>query len=136
MRANANRVLLIEDDRDSAEAFRLLLEFWGYHVEVAHDGDRALALATARLPYIVVLDLGIPSVDEGCALVRQIRRLPDGDAVLVITVTGYGREVDRRRAIGAGCDFFFLKPPDLDQLREAMSTVQAHREWAIRIRSR
>jgi DNA-binding NarL/FixJ family response regulator len=63
-----------------------------------------------------------------------MRGLPGGDTILVVAVTGHSKDVDRRRAVAAGCDFFFLKPADLDQLHEALSTIQAHREWAIRAR--
>ena len=136
MRTSSHRLLVIEDDPDGAEAFRLLFEFWGYEVDVAMDGVAAVSLATAKMPHAVILDLGMPSVDEGCALVEQIRRLPDGDAVLIMTVTGHARSLDRRRAIAAGCDFFFLKPAEPLELREALSTIPAHREWAIRARRR
>jgi CheY-like chemotaxis protein len=136
MKPPAQRILIIEDDPDGAEALRLLFELWGYEVEVAHDGARGFALATSGRPDAVVLDLGLPSFDQGCALVRQLRCTLGGDAMLIVAVTGHSRELDRRRALAAGCDVFFLKPADLDQLRQALSSIEAHRESAVRARRR
>src|ERR1044071_9620550 len=136
MGASPHQVLIVEDDPDAAEAFRLLFEFWGYEVEVAPDAGAALSIATARTPHAVVLDLGMPTVDAGCALVQQMRRLPDGDTTLILAVTGHTKDLDRRRAIAAGCDFFFLKPAEPNQLREELATIQAHRERGIRARRR
>jgi DNA-binding response OmpR family regulator len=129
-----HRVLVVDDDRDSAEAFQALLESWGYAVAVGHDAAAGLAAASARLPDAVILDFGLPTFDDGDALLRSLRKLPGGDEVLVLAVTGHGAAIDRRRAIAAGCDFFFVKPADLDQIREALSTIDAHREWAIHAR--
>jgi CheY-like chemotaxis protein len=136
MGAPPHQVLVVEDDQDAAEAFRLLFEFWGYEVEVGLDGGAALSIATSSVPHAVVLDLGMPTVDAGCTLVQQMRRLPGGDTILIIAVTGHTKDLDRRRAIAAGCDFFFLKPAEPEALREALSTIQAHRQWAIRARRR
>lgn len=88
--------------------------------------------AIAHRPDAVIVDLGLPSIEDGCALLRQIRQLPGGDAILILVVTGHGREADRRRALEAGGDLFFVKPPNLDKVREDLQIIGAHRERAIR----
>jgi DNA-binding response OmpR family regulator len=134
MTTDAQRILLIEDDPDNAEASRMLFQTWGYAVTVASDAESGLACAASELPDAVVLDLGLPTFEAGCALVEGIRRLPQADTILVVALTGHGSDLDRRRAIGAGCDFFFVKPANLDSLRDALATITSHREWVIRAR--
>lgn len=128
------RILLIEDDPDSAEAFRVLFDFWGYRVDVVGGAAEALAHAASKLPEAIVLDLGLPTFADGCALLKQIRGMPGGDDVLIVAVTGHGRDTYRRQAIGAGCDFFFVKPADVDDLHSALSRIKAHRGWVARAR--
>jgi DNA-binding response OmpR family regulator len=123
-------ILLVEDDLDNADAMRAVLESWGFWVDVAHDGEGAFARAQSKLPDGIVLDLGLPTFADGCVLVKRLRALPGGDAVLVVAITGYGRESDRCDAIGAGCDFFFVKPPDLDEVHSAIMAIGARRAWA------
>lgn len=129
-------MLIVESDRAAAEALQLLLEHWGYVVDVAQDAPQGFALATGQRPDAVVLELALPTVADGCVLVRQLRCTLGGDAMLILALTAHTRDVDRRRAMAAGCDFFFLKPADIDRLREALSTVAEHRERAIRARPR
>ena len=127
-------ILLIEDDRDNADAMRSVLEFWGYWVDLVHDGAQALVRAESKLPDCVVVDMCLPTFADGCALVRRLRSLPGATEMLIVAVTGSGRESDRRDAIGAGCDFFFVKPADLDELRDVLRRIDLHREWVIRAR--
>jgi CheY-like chemotaxis protein len=134
MPAGAQRVLVIEGDRDGADALQLLLESWGYEVAVAYEAAMGVAIAAVNLPDAVVLDLALPSFDARCALVERIRGLPGGDAILIVAVTGHGGDPHRRRANAAGCDFFFVKPADLDKLRDALTATTARREWAERAR--
>jgi CheY-like chemotaxis protein len=127
MNDGAYRVLIVEDDLDNAEALRILLEFWGYRVEAARDREDAFRCAQAKLPDAIILDMGLPTFADGCAFVTQLRALPGADAMLIIANTGYGRETDRRKAIGAGCDFFFVKPADLDQVHGALGAIDLRR---------
>lgn len=133
--AAGQRILVIDDDKDNADAFAVLFQSWGYTVSVARDGESALALATAELPDAVVTDLGLPTFDDGREVVARLRVLPGGDALLIVAVTGWGSDLDRRKAIGAGCDFFFVKPAELDQLQDALRTIAAHKQWVERGRS-
>ncbi|HET7341498.1 MAG TPA: response regulator [Methylomirabilota bacterium] len=105
---SGRRILVIEDDADSAEVLQLGLEALGQHVAVAKDGAAGIALATETKPDVVLVDLGLPGLD-GYEVVRQIRSAL-GESVRVIALTGYGRAEDRRRTAEAGFDGHLMKP--------------------------
>jgi len=108
------RVLVIEDDEDTRDLLRLMLEQDGHHVETAASGAQGVELAQQTSPDIVFVDIGLPSVD-GYAVAQRIR-VALGDSVLLVAVTGYGREDDRRRAAAAGFDIHLVKPVDYESL--------------------
>lgn len=110
------RVLVVEDDRDTAESLRMLLEVIGHDVHVAHDGSAALAMATAHRPDVILLDIGLPDM-SGYQLVRQLREMPGGPELRIVALTGYGSEEHRRRAFEAGIDVHLVKPVELAVLR-------------------
>jgi len=108
------RVLVIEDDEDTRDLVRLMLEHDGHHVDTAASGAQGVELALQTLPDVVLVDIGLPTVD-GYAVAQRIRAAL-GDSVLLIAVTGYGREDDRRRAEAAGFDIHLVKPVDYEGL--------------------
>ena len=108
-------VLVVEDHGDTALSLAMLLHFWGHRVRVARDGPEALALAAEAPPEVVLLDIGMPGMD-GWEAATRLRRLPGLDRALVVAVSGYGREDDRRHSHAAGCDLHLLKPVDPDVL--------------------
>jgi two-component system CheB/CheR fusion protein len=107
------RILVVEDNSDAGEALGIVLELWGHTVQVARDAAAALALAADERFDVVVSDLGLPGMD-GFALARRLRERPGGP--LLIALSGYGSDGDRRRALEAGFDHHVAKPPDLDVL--------------------
>jgi two-component system CheB/CheR fusion protein len=117
------RVLVVEDDPDSAQTLALLLELWGYEVAVAIDGPDALDAAPTFQPDVVFLDLALPGMD-GYEVARQLRRLPGMAASLVAAITGYGHEADIRRCEEAGVDCHFLKPVEPAVLRELLAEAE------------
>ncbi len=108
------RVLIIEDDEDTRDLLRIMLEHDGHHVETAASGARGVELALQTPPDVVFVDIGLPSVD-GYAVAQRIRAAL-GDSVLLVAVTGYGREDDRRRAAAVGFDIHLVKPVDYESL--------------------
>src|SRR5688572_6906869 len=115
--AARRRILVVDDNRDSAESMAMLLRLGGHEVLVAHDGPRALELAAAERPAILLVDIGLPGMDgyEVCRRVRQIG-LTDSR---IIALTGFGQERDRQRAQAAGFDHHAVKPvafPELSKL--------------------
>lgn len=109
------RILVVEDNRDSAETLRMLLEVCGYNVTVAYTGTDGLAAAQAVLPHAVLCDIGLPGMD-GFDVAAALKRDPKTAGARLIAVTGYGDEEDRQRALAAGFDAHMVKPVDPDKL--------------------
>jgi CheY-like chemotaxis protein len=104
-------VLVVDDDRDTADSTAMLLRLWGHDVLTAPDGFHALALARESRPDAVLLDLDLPGMD-GCEVARRLRQDPGSGTPLLVAMTGYGREEDVRRVAEAGFDHHFLKATD------------------------
>jgi PAS domain S-box-containing protein len=115
------RVLVVDDNRDSAESIALLAEIWGHEVRTALDGPSALDIAAAYRPEVILLDIGLPGMD-GYEVARQLRQRQGGDPVLV-AMTGYGMEEDRRRSREAGFDHHLVKPVDPEGLRVLLADL-------------
>lgn len=105
------RVLVVDDNVDSANSIAMLLQHGGHDVQVAHDGHKALEMARSLRPEFVFLDLGLPGLD-GFEVARALRREPALQGTRIIAVTGYAQESDRRRALEAGVDQHLVKPAD------------------------
>jgi PAS domain S-box-containing protein len=114
------RVLVVDDNRDNASSLGLLLEALGQEVYTAHDGPMALALTRQHCPEVVLLDIGLPGMD-GYEVARQCRRQTGLDQSIVVAMTGYGKDEDRRRSQEAGFNAHFVKPLSLDDLRSLLS---------------
>jgi CheY-like chemotaxis protein len=106
------RALILDDLHDAADSLATLVRFWGHNPLVAYDGPTALGLARNNRPDVALLETGLRGGMDGCEVARRLRRLPGGDKLLLVAVTGYGREEDIRRCWDAGIDFHFVKPVD------------------------
>jgi PAS domain S-box-containing protein len=115
------RVLVVDDNRDSAESIALLAEIWGHEVRTALDGPSALEIAAAYRPEVILLDIGLPGMD-GYEVARRLRQRAGGGPVLV-AMTGYGMEEDRRRSREAGFDHHLVKPVDPEGLRALLADL-------------
>jgi signal transduction histidine kinase/CheY-like chemotaxis protein len=112
-------VMVVEDQPETRELTKILVETWGHHATAARDGAEALDRATASPPDVMIIDIGLP-VLNGYELARRIReRL--GRNVFLIAVTGYGQPEDRRRALEAGFDTHCTKPVDPATLERLLS---------------
>jgi CheY-like chemotaxis protein len=105
------RVLVVEDNKDAAESLQMLLETYGYQVEVAHTGPEGVRAAESHRPDVIICDIGLPGMD-GYRVAEALRGNPLTAAVRLIALTGYGQEEDRRRAKEAGFDEHLTKPAD------------------------
>jgi signal transduction histidine kinase/DNA-binding response OmpR family regulator len=123
-----DRVLLIEDNPDTAESLRLLLAMTGHEVEVAHAGPAGVAAARAFRPQVVVCDIGLPGGMDGYAVARTLRCDPALASVRLIALSGYGQDEDRRRAREAGFDAHLIKPVDFAELRRLITIPDSVRE--------
>ncbi|MGH8291376.1 MAG: ATP-binding protein [Steroidobacteraceae bacterium] len=116
------RVLLIEDNRDARETFRMMLELAGHDVMEAEEGHRGLELLKTELPDIAVIDVGLPGLD-GYQIASSFRKEPMSNRVLLVALTGYGTPDARERSRAAGFDHHLIKPIDPEVLRELMVSV-------------
>jgi two-component system CheB/CheR fusion protein len=116
------RILIADDNRDSAESLGMLLELSGHEVYLAHDGRSALELAAAKRPAVALLDIGMPGMD-GYEVAASIRREPWGSKMTLIAITGWGQEDNKRAAHAAGFDHHLTKPMDSAVLDSLLAKV-------------
>jgi PAS domain S-box-containing protein len=115
-----HRVLIVDDERSSADTLSLMLEALGQETMVAYDAQSALSIARSYHPEIVFSDIAMPGMD-GLQLARELRAA-NGKAPILVAVTGYGQEQDRRRTYEAGFQFHLVKPTSLTAVREVLTS--------------
>jgi CheY-like chemotaxis protein len=109
------RILIVDDNPDTANSLAMLLELKGTEVEVCYDGPSALETLNRTLRDIVILDIGMPGMD-GLEVARRIRARPEYRHIRLIALTGLGEAADRRRSLEAGFDRHLVKPISFDTL--------------------
>jgi PAS domain S-box-containing protein len=112
---SGRRVIVADDNKDAADALAMLLELSGHEVRVAHGGRAALSLAQTFRPDVAILDIGMPDL-SGYDVAAQLRREPWGGAIVLIALTGWGRDDDRQRAASVGFDQHMTKPVNPEKL--------------------
>ena len=112
-------VLVVDDCHHAADPLVLLLKRWGYQTAVDYDGPSALAVALARPPAVVLLDLDMPGMD-GYEVARRLRGQPEAAKALLVALTGSCGEEDVRLCYEAGIDLHLLKPCDPGELRRVL----------------
>ncbi|MDI1478314.1 PAS domain S-box protein [Polyangium sp. y55x31] len=115
------RILVVEDNRDSAESLVDLLVLAGHEVRLAENGVEALGAAWAFRPEVVISDLGLPGELDGFAIARALRAEPTFAGIALIALSGYADEEARHRSREAGFDTHLAKPPDIAKLEQALS---------------
>ena len=118
----SHKVLIVDDNRDMAEATAELATLCGHQVATAQDGPTALELASTFRPDIALIDIGLPQMD-GYELARRLRKLPGMERVLLVAMTGYSREQDRRASREAGFALHLVKPVKSERLEALLATV-------------
>ncbi len=116
----ARRVLVVDDNRDSADSLAMLLELLGNQTRTAYDGVEAVEAAAAFRPDVVLLDIGLPR-QNGYEAAREIRRQPWGKSMLLVALTGWGQEEDRQKSKEAGFDKHLVKPVDKGALTKLLA---------------
>lgn len=117
--ALGTRILVVDDNKDSADSVAMLLRLIGMRVDTCYDGATALALADKHTPTAIVMDLGMPDPD-GYEVARRLRRNPRHQKTLLIAMTGWGQDEDRRRSQDAGFDHHLVKPIAFPVLRSLL----------------
>jgi CheY-like chemotaxis protein len=121
-RVRPRRILVVDDNRDSAESLAMLLSLAGHEVRTANDGLAALDAARAFKPRVVLLDLGMPRLN-GYDAARAIRAEPWGSDLVLIALTGWGQEEDKRRTAEAGFNAHLIKPVDHIAFEELLTSL-------------
>lgn len=114
------RILVVDDNRDSAKSLSVLLKLSGNQVQTAHDGQEALSLAEEFRPAVILLDIGMP-VMNGYDACRALRTKEWGKSVQIIALTGWGQDEDRRKTADAGFDGHLVKPVDHGELMRLLA---------------
>ncbi|HEX3871793.1 MAG TPA: ATP-binding protein, partial [Pirellulales bacterium] len=120
--AAALRVLVVDDNLDTADSLAMLLLLKGYDVTTANDGIKAVEVAMAFLPDVVLLDIGLPGAD-GNEVARRIRQQKELEGVVLVAMTGYGQDSDRQRSHAAGFDYHLVKPADPVKVQQLLAML-------------
>jgi CheY-like chemotaxis protein len=117
--ARRRRVLVVDDNRDSADTMVQLLMLMGHEARACYGGAAALQAAEQAPPQVVLLDLNMPDSD-GYTVLRDLRGRSDGAEFFIAAMTGYGQKADRDNTLAAGFDAHLTKPVDVVQLRDML----------------
>jgi len=118
------RILVVDDNQDSAISMTLLLELQGHEVHVAHAGPAALRVASDKRPDVILLDIGMPGMN-GYEVAKQLRAQHEFADTLLVAITGYGRASDVKQTQSAGFDYHLVKPVDYEKLQAVLATRPA-----------
>jgi CheY-like chemotaxis protein len=119
---SGRRILVVDDNRDSAVSLAMLLKIIGNETHIAHDGLAAVETAEKIRPDVVLLDIGLPGLN-GFDACRRIREQPWGRDVVVVALTGWGQEEDRRKSEEAGFNGHLIKPVGHAELMKLLSEL-------------
>jgi CheY-like chemotaxis protein len=125
-RATSRRILVVDDNEDSAKSLTTLLAMNGNPTRVAFNGAAALIAAEQFRPEVVLLDIGMPKMN-GLDAARRIREQPWGQDMLLIALTGWGQDTDRHRTHDAGFDAHLVKPVDHIELMKVLASLSTKR---------
>ena len=121
--AKSCRVLVVDDNKDAAQSLAMLLEMTGHKVSLAYDGSSAVEEALAFHPDVVLLDIGLPKLN-GYEVAQQIRQQDALKQTVLVALTGYGLESDRKRSQAAGFDHHLVKPANFDEIENILAGIQ------------
>jgi signal transduction histidine kinase len=120
----SHRIVVVDDNRDSAESLARLLRLIGHEVRTAYNGEEALETVRAYRPDLVLLDIGLPILD-GYEVAKRIRSDPELEGIVLVALTGYGGDEDRRQAQASGFNSHMVKPLDFEALQTLLETLMS-----------
>lgn len=118
----SRRILVADDNTDSAETCAMLLQLWGHDVRVAADGQETVDVAREFRPEIALVDIGMPRM-SGYEVAQTLRGTEWGKDMVLVAVTGWGQDEDRARATAAGFDHHLAKPVDPQRLQPLIEEI-------------
>jgi DNA-binding response OmpR family regulator len=124
MTAHPYRILVVDDNHDSALSLAMMLSIMGHDTRTAHDGESAVETAENFLPEVVLLDIGLPKLN-GYEVAQRIRENTWGQSMFLIAVTGWGQEEDRQRSSEVGLNVHMVKPVEPAALERLLADLPA-----------
>jgi CheY-like chemotaxis protein len=124
---SGSRILVVDDNKDSADSLGMLLRLKANEIRTAYDGIEAVKVVETFRPQLVLLDIGLPKLN-GYEVARHIRQQSWGRDVILVALTGWGQDEDRRRSQEAGFDFHIVKPVELSALEKLLAGLRATTE--------
>jgi PAS domain S-box-containing protein len=122
-KATRRRILVVDDNQDSATSLAMILGLIGHETRTAHDGVEAIEVADEFQPHAVLLDIGMPKLN-GYEAARRMRQKEWGRQVLLVALTGWGQETDRLRSSDAGFDAHLIKPVDAAEIQRLLANLR------------
>lgn len=119
------RILVVDDNPDSALSMAMMLSIMGHETRTAHDGETAVATAESFLPEVVLLDIGLPKLN-GYEVAQRIRGSAWGKSMFLIAVTGWGQEEDRQRSSEVGLNVHMVKPVEPAALERLLTELRSN----------
>ena len=116
------KILVVDDNHDSALSLAMMLSIMGHETRTAHDGESAVSAAEAFLPEVVLLDIGLPKLN-GYEVAQRLREQPWGRPMFLIAVTGWGQEEDRQRSSEVGLNVHMVKPVEPAALEKILASL-------------
>ena len=116
------RILVVDDNHDSALSLAMMLSIMGHETRTAHDGESAVETAESFLPEVVLLDIGLPKLN-GYEVAQRIREQAWGTAMFLIAVTGWGQDEDRQRSAEVGLNVHMVKPVEPAALEKLLAEL-------------
>ena len=124
---NSLTIVVVDDNIDAANTIAALLSLEGHEVIVEHDSEKALEIIISTLPRVCILDIGLPKMD-GNELAKRIKATPATSSAVLIAVTGYGQEIDKKLAMESGFNHHLVKPVDFEKLQEILKNLDTNLE--------
>jgi CheY-like chemotaxis protein len=118
------KILVVDDNHDSALSLAMMLSIMGHDTRTAHDGESAVQTAETFLPDVVLLDIGLPKLN-GYEVAQRIREKPWGESMYLIAVTGWGQDEDRQRSSEVGLNLHMVKPVEPSALEKVLASLAA-----------
>src|SRR5687768_7961555 len=118
------KILVVDDNHDSALSMAMMLQIMGHDTRTAHDGESAVSTAEAFLPEVVLLDIGLPKLN-GYEVAQRIREKAWGESMYLIAVTGWGQDEDRQRSSEVGLNLHMVKPVEPAALEKLLAALPA-----------
>jgi CheY-like chemotaxis protein len=116
------RILVVDDNHDSALSMAMMLQIMGHDTRTAHDGESAVSTAETFLPEVMLLDIGLPKLN-GYEVAQRIREKTWGQSMYLIAVTGWGQDEDRQRSSEVGLNLHMVKPVEPAALEKLLAAL-------------